>query len=53
MQIKQMERKLDIYKKYHNKFGVSLSKNQRQKLMDTYDEPTVELLLGRKLFNKR
>ena len=28
-QIAQMEKKLDIYKKYHNKFGVSLNKNQR------------------------
>ena len=25
-QISQMEKKLDIYKKYHNKFGVSLNK---------------------------
>ena len=48
-----MEKKLGIYKKYHDNFGVSLNKGQREKLIKQYDEPSVELLLSRRMFDKR
>ena len=48
-----MERKLDIYRRYKDELGISLSKKERQKVLNKFDETGVEILLGRKLFSHR
>ena len=48
-----MEKKLDIYRRYKDDLGISLSKNERKKVLSKFDETGVEVLLGRKLFNHR
>ena len=45
-----MEKKLTIYRQYKDNLGVTLSKNEREKVMKHYDSNGVELLMGRKLF---
>ena len=48
-----MERKLDIYRKYKDEMGVSLTKNERTKVLKHYDSTGVEILMGRKMFTMR
>ena len=48
-----MEKKLDIYRRYKDELGISLTKNERKKVLSKFDETGVEVLLGRKLFNHR
>ena len=48
-----MEKKLTIYRQYKDTLGVSLSKQERDKVMKHYDSNGVELLMGRKLFTQR
>ena len=48
-----MERKLDIYRKYKDEMGVSLTKNERTKVLKDYDATGVEILMGRKMFTMR
>jgi len=52
-QIKDMERKLDIYRKYKDELGISLNKKEREKVMKHYDSTGVEILMGRKMFDIR
>ena len=52
-QIKDMERKLDIYRKYKDELGISLNKKERLKVMKLYDSTGVEILMGRKMFDIR
>ena len=46
-----MEKKLDIYKRYKNDLGITLTKGERKKVLSKFDETGVEVLMGRKLFN--
>ena len=48
-----MERKLDIYRKYKDEMGVSLTKYERTKVLKHYDSTGVEILMGRKMFTMR
>lgn len=48
-----MEKKLDIYRRYKDELGISLTKRERQKVLNKFDETGVEVLLGRKLFSHR
>ena len=48
-----MEKKLDIYRRYKDELGISLTKRERQKVLNKFDEAGVEVLLGRKLFSHR
>ena len=52
-QIKDMERKLDIYRKYKDELGISLNKKERLKVMKLYDSTGVEILMGRKMIDIR
>ena len=52
-QIADMERKLDIYRRYKDEMGVSLTKNERTKVLKQYDSTGVEILMGRKMFTMR
>ena len=52
-QIADMERKLDIYRRYKDQMGVSLTKNERTKVLKQYDSTGVEILMGRKMFTMR
>ena len=52
-QIKDMERKLDIYRKYKDELGISQNKKERLKVMKLYDSTGVEILMGRKMFDIR
>lgn len=51
--IRDMERKLDIYRKYKDGFGVSLNKKERENVFNHFDATGVEVLMGRKLFTNR
>lgn len=46
-----MEKKLDIYKRYKHELGITLTKNERKRVLNKFDETGVEVLMGRKLFN--
>ena len=48
-----MERKLQIYRVYKDELGVSLTKNERDKVINKFDSTGVELLMGRKMFSMR
>ena len=48
-----MEKKLDIYRRYKDELGISLTKKERQKVLNKFDSTGVEVLLGRKLFSQR
>ena len=48
-----MEKKLDIYRKYKNEMGVSLTKKERENVLKHYDSTGVEILMGRKMFTIR
>ena len=52
-QIADMERKLHIYRVYKDELGVSLTKPERDKVINKFDSTGVELLLGRKMFSIR
>ena len=53
VQIKEMEKKLDIYRHYKDQLGITLTKKERKKVLDKYNETGVEVLMGRKLFNQK
>ena len=44
------ERKLNIYLRYKDDMGVTLTKKEHDKVMNHYDSTGVEILLGRKMF---
>jgi len=48
-----MERKLAIYRTYKDEMGVTLTKTERDKVLNHFDSNGVELLLGRKMFSIR
>jgi|Transcript_32203 alkaline phosphatase len=52
-QIADMERKLHIYRIYKDELGVSLSKSERENVLNRFDSTGVELLMGRKMFTIR
>ena len=52
-QIKDMEKKLDIYRHYKDEMGVSLTKRERENVLKHYDSNGVEMLMGRKMFTAR
>ena len=51
--IKLMSRRLSLYKKYHQQYGIKLSKYEREKLLRADEHEQVELMMVRKLFNIR
>jgi len=52
-QIADMEKKLNIYRKYKGDLGVSLTKKERNKVLNHYNSTGVEFLMGRKMFTIR
>ena len=52
-QISDMEKKLDIYRKYKDEMGVSLTRKERENVLKHYDSTGVEILMGRKMFSMR
>jgi len=52
-QVRDMEKKLDIYKHYKDELGIKLSNTERKKVLSKFDETGVEVLMGRKLFSQR
>ena len=44
------ERKLHIYRRYKDDMGVTLTKKEREQVMNHYDSTGVEILMGRKMF---
>lgn len=48
-----MEKKLDIYRRYKDELGISLTKNERKKILNKFNETGVEVILGRKLFSHK
>lgn len=48
-----MERKLDIYRRYKDTMGVTLSKQERDNVLKNYDSVGVELFMGKKMFTIR
>jgi hypothetical protein len=49
-QIREMERKLDVYKRYRDDFGVDFTQTEREKILNNYDRTGVEVLVGKKMF---
>ena len=49
-QIIEMERKLDVYKRYRDDFGVDFTQTERDKILNNYDRTGVEVLVGKKMF---
>lgn len=49
-QIREMERKLDVYKRYRDDFGVDFTQTERDKILNNYDRTGVEVLVGKKMF---
>lgn len=49
-QIADNERKIHIYRRYKDDMGVTLTKKERDKVMNHYDSTGVEILMGRKMF---
>ena len=52
-QIQDMEKKLKIYRKYKDDLGVTLSKTERDNVLNNFSCNGVELLMGRKMFTMR
>ena len=52
-QIADMEKKLDIYRRYKDEMGISLNKKERDQVLKNYDSTAVEILMGKKMFTKR
>ena len=52
-QIADMEKKLQIYRVYKDELGISLNKQERNKVINKFDSNGVELLMGRKMFSIR
>ena len=48
-----MEKKLKIYRKYKDEMGVTLTKTERENVLNHYNPNAVELLMGRKMFTMR
>lgn len=48
-----MEKKLQIYRVYKDELGISLNKQERNKVINKFDSNGVELLMGRKMFSIR
>ena len=48
-----MEKKLKIYRKYKDDLGVTLSKTERDNVLNNFSCNGVELLMGRKMFTMR
>ncbi len=48
-----MEKKLKIYRKYKDEMGVTLSKTERENVLNHYNPNAVELLMSRKMFTIR
>ena len=51
-----MTRKLDLYKKYHEKYGVSLNKMERSKILQPVSSDincSIEYLLAYKMHDKK
>lgn len=52
-QINDMEKKLSIYRVYKEEMGVTLTKKERENVLNHYDSASVELLMGKKMFTMR
>jgi hypothetical protein len=48
-----MERKLDVYKRYRDDFGVDFTQTERDKILNNYDRTGVEVLVGKKMFRQK
>ena len=48
-----MERKLDVYKRYRDDFGVDFTQTERDKILNNYDQTGVEVLVGKKMFRQK
>lgn len=52
-QIKDMNRKLNVYRKYKNEMGVTLNKKEREDVLGRYASVDVEILMGHKMYDLR
>lgn len=48
-----MERKLEVYKRYRDDFGVDFSKTERDLILNNFNTTGVEVMVGKKMFRQK